>query len=219
MKLKFFLSALLFYASSLLAVTPGIFVEDFGKFLSESERGVYLAIAEELHEKTGFSLYLYTAGENVRDASAFADSLCRENLEKDSLRAVVFLDASAHSRSFRISPEASKWISPDVAERLAQRYLLPEFRKENYGKGLLLFGAELSKNVARLNDVRLLSPMPRPTEDGIPKAACILIFIVVASVVIAYAYFVRQSSQAKRRGKIRDFGGFPRQKFNSGFGG
>ncbi len=218
-KLKFFLSVFLLLAPSLFAVTPGTFVEDFGKFLSESERSAYLAIAKELHEKTGFSLYLYTSGENVREASAFADSLCRENLEEDSLRAVVFLDASAHNRSFRISPKAARWISPDVAERLAQKYLLPEFRKENYGHGVLMFGAELSKTIARLNDVRLLSPMPRPTEDGIPKAACILIFIVIASVVIAYAYFVRQTSQAKRRGKIRDFGGFPHQKFNSGFGG
>ncbi len=217
--MKLFLSALLLYASSLLAVTPGIFVEDFGKFLSDGERSVYLAVAEELHEKTGFSLYLYTAGENVRDASAFADSLCKENLEEDSLRAVIFLDASAHNRSFGISPEASKWISPEAAERLAQKYLLPEFRRENYGQGILVFGAEVSKNIARLNDVRLQSPMQRPTDDGIPRAACILILIVIASVVIAYAYFVRQSARAKRRGKIRDFGGFPHQKFNSGFGG
>ncbi len=218
MKVKKFLPLFLFLAISLFADSPKNFIEDFGKFLSENERNSYLAIAEELHEKTGFSLYLYTAREEVRDAAAFADSLCRESREEDSLRAVVFLDGSAHNRAFKMSPAASKWISSAVAERLAQKYLLPEFRKENYGHGILVFSAEVSKHIARLNDVRLLSPMPRPTNDGIPTMAWFLIFIVLAAVVIAFAYFVRQSSQAKRRGKVRDFGGFPHQKFNSGFG-
>lgn len=217
MTVKRFLPLFLFLAVSLFAA-PKNFIDDFGKFLSENERNSYLAIAEELHEKTGFSLYLYTASGEVRDAAAFADSLCREYAEGDSLRAVIFLDGSAHNRAFKMSPEAAKWISSDAAERLAQKYLLPEFRQENYGHGILVFGAEISKNVARLKDVRLQSPMPRPTNNGIPAMAWFLIFIVIASVVIAYAYFVRQSSQAKRRGKIRDFGGFPHQKFNSGFG-
>ncbi len=217
MTVKRFLSLFLFLAVSLFAA-PKNFIDDFGKFLSENERNSYLAIAEELHEKTGFSLYLYTASGEVRNAAAFADSLCREYAEGDSLRAVIFLDGSAHNRAFKMSPEAAKWISSDAAERLAQKYLLPEFRQENYGHGILVFGAEISKNVARLKDVRLQSPMPRPTNNGIPAMAWFLIFIVLASVIIAYAYFVRQSSQAKRRGKIRDFGGFPHQKFNSGFG-
>lgn len=217
MTVKRFLPLFLFLAVSLFAA-PKNFIDDFGKFLSENERNSYLAIAEELHEKTGFSLYLYTASGEVRDAAAFADSLCREYAEGDSLRAVIFLDGSAHNRAFKMSPEAAKWISSDAAERLAQKYLLPEFRQENYGHGILVFGAEISKNVARLKDVRLQSPMPRPTNNGIPAMAWFLIFIVLASVIIAYAYFVRQSSQAKRRGKIRDFGGFPHQKFNSGFG-
>lgn len=217
MNVKRFLPLFLFLAVSLFAA-PKNFIEDFGKFLSENERNSYLAIAEELHEKTGFSLYLYTASGEVREAAAFADSLCREYAEGDSLRAVIFLDGSAHNRAFKMSPEAAKWISSDAAERLAQKYLLPEFRQENYGHGILVFGAEISKNVARLKDVRLQSPMPRPTNNGIPAMAWFLIFIVLASVIIAYAYFVRQSSQAKRRGKIRDFGGFPHQKFNSGFG-
>lgn len=217
MTVKRFLSLFLFLAVSLFAA-PKNFIDDFGKFLSENERNSYLAIAEELHEKIGFSLYLYTASGEVRNAAAFADSLCREYAEGDSLRAVIFLDGSAHNRAFKMSPEAAKWISSDAAERLAQKYLLPEFRQENYGHGILVFGAEISKNVARLKDVRLQSPMPRPTNNGIPAMAWFLIFIVLASVIIAYAYFVRQSSQAKRRGKIRDFGGFPHQKFNSGFG-
>lgn len=217
MTVKRFLPLFLFLAVSLFAA-PKNFIDDFGKFLSENERNSYLAIAEELHEKTGFSLYLYTASGEVRDAAAFADSLCREYAEGDSLCAVIFLDGSAHNRAFKMSPEAAKWISSDAAERLAQKYLLPEFRQENYGHGILVFGAEISKNVARLKDVRLQSPMPRPTNNGIPAMAWFLIFIVLASVIIAYAYFVRQSSQAKRRGKIRDFGGFPHQKFNSGFG-
>lgn len=217
MNVKRFLPLFLFLAVSLFAA-PKNFIEDFGKFLSENERNSYLAIAEELHEKTGFSLYLYTASGEVREAAAFADSLCREYAEGDSLRAVIFLDGSVHNRAFKMSPEAAKWISSDAAERLAQKYLLPEFRQENYGHGILVFGAEISKNVARLKDVRLQSPMPRPTNNGIPAMAWFLIFIVLASVIIAYAYFVRQSSQAKRRGKIRDFGGFPHQKFNSGFG-
>lgn len=217
MTVKRFLPLFLFLAVSLFAA-PKNFIDDFGKFLSENERNSYLAIAEELHEKTGFSLYLYTASGEVRDAAAFADSLCREYAEGDSLRAVIFLDGSAHNRAFKMSPEAAKWISSDAAERLAQKYLLPEFRQENYGYGILVFGAEISKNVARLKDVRLQSPMPRPTNNGIPAMAWFLIFIVLASVVIAYAYFVRQSSQAKRRGKVRNFGGFPHQKFNSGFG-
>ncbi len=218
MKVKRFLSLLFVFTISLFAGEPRNFIEDFGKFLSENERNSYLAIAEELHEKTGFSLYLYTASGEIRDAAAFADSLCREYAEGDSLRAVIFLDGSAHNRAFKMSPEAAKWISSDAAERLAQKYLLPEFRQENYGHGILVFGAEISKNVARLKDVRLQSPMPRPTNNGIPAMAWFLIFIVLASVIVAYAYFVRQSSQAKRRGKIRDFGGFPHQKFNSGFG-
>lgn len=219
MNVKRFLPLFFVFVIPLFAREPGNFIEDFGKFLSENERSTYLTIAEELHAKTGFSLYLYTASGEVRDASAFADSLCRDNLEKDSLRAVIFLDGSARNRTFKASPLASKWISPDVAERLAQKYLLPEFRRENYGHGILMFGAEISKNVARLNDIRLQSSMPRPTDNGIPTAAWFLIFIVLASVVVAYAYFVRQSSKARKREKAREFGGFPHQKFDSGFGG
>lgn len=219
MKIEIFLFSVLLLACSLFSFPPEDFVEDNGKFLAENQRSVYRSIAMELREKTGFSLYLYTADENVQNAGALADSLCELGEAGDSLRAVVFLDASGNHRAFKASPHAKKWISDEAVERLAQKYLLPEFRKENAGNGILLFCAEVAKNVARLNDVRLQAPMPRPSKDGIPTVAWLLLFAVFAAVIIAYAYFVRQSAQAKKRSKIREFGGFPHQKFDSGFGG
>lgn len=219
MKIKIFLLSVLLFACSLFSWAPEDFVEDNGKFLSENQRTVYRSIAGELREKTGFSLYLYTAGENVRNAGALADSLCDAGEANDSLRAVVVLDVSGNHRAFKASPLAEKWISDAAAERLAQKYLLPELRRENTGNGILLFCAEVAKNVARLNDVRLQAQMPRPSKDGIPTVAWFLLFAVFSAVIIAYAYFVRQSAQARKRAKVREFGGFPHQKFDFGFGG
>lgn len=220
MKLKICLFCFLAFALPLFAFSQAESpIDDRAKFLSEKERSSFTAYVDELYDKTHFSLYLYTASSEVRDPKPMADSLLNAGLENDSLRAVIFVDGSSHYRYLSISPAAQKFISNATAERLAQKYLLPEFRKDRYGQGIIVFGAELAKNVARLNDVRLQSRLPRPTKDGLPGIAWFLILAVVATVIIAFAYFVRQSHRAARREQIRKFGGFPHQKFDSGFGG
>ncbi len=220
MKLKICLFCFLAFALPLFAFSQAESpIDDRAKFLSEKERSSFTAYVDELYDKTHFSLYLYTASSEVRDPKPMADSLLNAGLEHDSLRAVIFVDGSSHYRYLSISPAAQKFISNATAERLAQKYLLPEFRKDRYGQGIIVFGAELAKNVARLNDVRLQSRLPRPTKDGLPGIAWFLILAVVATVIIAFAYFVRQSHRAARREQIRKFGGFPHQKFDSGFGG
>lgn len=194
------------------------FVEDHAKFLSEDERAAFERIAGELRERVGFSIYIYSADDEVLDPAAAADSICGE-AAGDSARAVIFVDRTARFRAFALSQAAEKFLSKESAERLAQKFLLPEFRKDHYGNGLILLGAEMAKNVARWHDVRLESPMPRPSENGLPTIAWILILAVAGAVIVAYAYFVRQAKLASRRDRIREFGGFPHQKFNSGFGG
>ncbi len=194
-------------------------IDDRAKFLSEEERASFEAYAGELYEKTHFSLYLYTDDSEVRNPEPFADSLCQAGVQRDSLRAVIFIDGSSHYRYLATSPAAKKFISKEMAERLAQKYLLPEFRKDRYGQGIIVFGAELAKNVARLNDVRLSSRLPRPSKDGLPGIAWFLMIAVLATILVAFAYFARQSHRAKRREKIREFGGFPHHKMDSGFGG
>ncbi|MBP5246859.1 MAG: TPM domain-containing protein [Fibrobacter sp.] len=194
-------------------------IDDRAKFLTEEERATFETYASELFEKTHFSLYLYTASSEVRNPKPLADSLCQSGMENDSLRAVIFIDGSSHFRYLAASPAAQKFISDEKAERLAQKFLLPEFRKDRYGQGIIVFGAELAKTVARWNDVRLQSRLPRPSKDGLPGIAWFLMIAVLAAVLIAFAYFARQNLRAKRRSKIREFGGFPHQKLDSGFGG
>lgn len=194
------------------------FVEDYAKFLSEEERNAFEQIAVELHERTGFSVLIYSADVDVPDPASYADSICRE-ASGDSARAVIFVDKTARFRAFALTPVAERFVSKESAERLAQKFMLPEFRKDLYGKGLILLGAEIAKNVARWHDVRLQAPMPRPSKNGLPGIAWVLIVAVFGAVIVAYAYFVRQEKLASRRDRIREFGGFPHQKFNSGFGG
>lgn len=220
MKFKIVLFCFLAFALPLFAFSQAeSSIDDRAKFLSEQERSSFTAYVDELYEKTHFSLYLYTASSEVRDPKPLADSLLNAGLENDSLRAVIFVDGTSHYRYLSISPAAQKFISNAVAERLAQKYLLPEFRKDRYGQGIIVFGAELAKNVARLHDVRLQSRLPRPTKDGLPGIAWFLILAVVVTVIIAFTYFARQSRRAARREQIREFGGFPHPKFDSGFGG
>lgn len=210
---------LLAFAVSLFAFAPSASpVDDRAGFFSEKERATFEEFTRELYSRTGFSLYLFTADKEIAQVKSLADSLCESGATEDSLRAVIVIDGSTHSRAFAISPAAKKFLSDETAERLLQKFLLPEFRKDRYGYGILVFSAEIAKYIARLNDVRLTTPLPRPSKDGIPPIAWFLIFAVVASVVIAYAYFVRQSKRAKRRERSRDFGGFPHSRFDSGFG-
>ncbi len=219
MKLTHFLTSLFLFATSLFAFSPEkSFVDDRAKFLSEEERKTFAAIATELHDRIGFSLYLYTAETEVREPKRFADSLRNAAFNADSLSAVFFVDGSARFRAFSCAPAIQKFLSADAAESIAQKVLLPEFRKGNPGLGILLFEAEVAKTVARMNDVRLKTPLPRPTKEGIPTVAWFLIFAVIAVVIVAYAYFSKQAAEAKRREKIREFGGFPHQTFDSGFG-
>lgn len=219
MKRSHFIFCLFLFATSLFAFSPEkSFIEDRAKFLSEDERKTYTAIATELHDRIGFSLYLYTAESEVRDPKRFTDSLQNAASETDSLSAFFFVDGTARFRAFSCAPATQKFISADAAESIAQKVLLPEFRKGNPGLGILLFEAEVAKNVARMNDIRLKTPLPRPTKEGIPTVAWVLIFAVIAVVIVAYAYFAKQASEAKRREKIREFGGFPHQTFDSGFG-
>lgn len=212
------LPILLLFVVSLFGFAPdGDPIDDRAYFLSEKERLTYRQFTEELRNKTGFSLYLYTAASRISNVKLLADSLCRDEMGNDTLRAVILIDSSAHSRYISISPAASRFVSENVAERLAQKYLLPEFRKDRFGHGILVFAAELSKNVARLHDVKLATPLPRPSKDGIPAIAWLLIAAVFILVVGAYIYFVRQGSRVQKRQAIRDFGKFPHQKFDSGF--
>jgi len=211
----------------LLTITATLFafsqeespIDDRAKFLSEEERISFETYAKELYEKTHFSIYLYTENSEVQNPKHFADSLCNAGVQEDSLRAVIFIDGSSHYRYLATSSAAKKMISDEAAERLAQKYLLPEFRKDRYGQGIIVFGAELAKNVARWNDIRLNSRLPRPSKDGLPGIAWFLMIAVLAAILVAFAYFARQSHRAKRREKIREFGGFPHHKMDSGFGG
>ncbi len=216
--MKLFPIALLCLSASFAAILPEDFILDRAKLLSEEERKSYSAIANELQAKTGFSLYLFTADSEVQDPARITDSLLQTAEERNPVCAVLFLDASARHRGFSLSNDAQKSFSKNAAESNAQKFMLPEFRKGRYGFGILLFEAEAAKHVARMHDVRLQVPLPQPEKDGIPTIAWILIFAVAATVVIAYAYFSKQASRAKQRERFREFGGFPHDGFNSGFG-
>lgn len=215
---KFFFIALFCFSASFAALSPEDFILDRAKLLSEEERTSYSAIAGELHAKTGFSLYLFTAESEVLEPTRVADSLLQTAAGEDSIRAVLFLDISTRHRGFSLSNAAQKFFSKDAAESNAQKFMLPEFRKGRYGFGILLFEAEAAKHVARMHDVRLQVPLPQPEKDGIPTIAWILILAVAATVIIAYAYFSRQAALARQREGFREFGGFPHDGFNSGFG-
>ncbi|MCK9182794.1 MAG: TPM domain-containing protein [Fibrobacteraceae bacterium] len=208
--------ALFLFISTSAFAAESAYIDDHAKFLSEEDRHTYTAIAEELKSKTGFSLYLHTSNSEDEYPEATAKLIC-DSLD-GNLRALIYIDLNGAHRAVAKSASAEDLLSKPLVERLAQKSLLPQFRKDAHAKGILLFEAELAKSVARSKDVRLNVRMPKADDNEMPTTAWVLIAIVFGSLIAAFVYFSKQNSKAKRRQKIRDFGGFPHQKFDSGFG-
>lgn len=140
------------------AESPKGLVIDYNRLMSAQQVDAFTKISTELREKTGCIL---TAAllDNMRgidarkDAGMFAESWLEGT--GTECEASIYV-AQKQRRMLVVTLGAAKQIIPEAtSETFVQEVLVPAFRKEHYGEGVLVLGARLASEIARAKGTSL----------------------------------------------------------------
>ncbi|MBI4263383.1 MAG: TPM domain-containing protein [Acidobacteria bacterium] len=113
--------------------------------------------------------------------------------------------------------DLEEFITDGFAGETSRRYMAPEFRRGNYGAGLLAGVSRIVERVAERRNVALPGvPSPQPRVPGVEPGAGLLVIMFVSMLVLsAIAARLRGGRRFHRR---RRWGGGPWSGWHSGVG-
>jgi len=201
-----------------LAQTITTFVTDNANILSLEEKEQITQISQNLYDKGAVQYAIVTIksleGQDIQGAAfEMANGVLGEQGKNNGLLLLVALD----DREYRF--EVGRGLEPDLPDivvgRIGRDYLVPNFREENYGAGIL----EASKAI----EARLLGQnnseyyVSEEEEQGLPLWAIILFFFAITMFVLFIIIF--SVAGGANSGGYRRYGGGMGGGFNGGFSG
>lgn len=204
------------------------YVYDESRNLTSQEVQTFNAIAAELFKKTGFALgaaLLHDIGEE--DARDFAVQLAHSwglGNKESSEAALIFVAFKQGRRSVEVGYGAEGYLPDALVERLQQKTLVPAFRKQDYGTGVLTLAYAIATTVAEEKGVTLDLSAPAPPEKK--KSPFLWPFIFVVFIIVMSLLRMNGGGRGgKGPGSFAGpaaggffLGGMSRGGFGSGFG-
>lgn len=201
------------------------YVYDEDRVLRSEETRLFNELAEELYRKTGVGLACAIVksleGEDARDfAFRIADSWKIGKKGKDGI--LIFASLLERKRSVEVGYALEPILPDALVERFQQKTLVPLFREEKYGMGVLLLAEQIATTIAKEEKVSLNVTLKRefPEESrGTPMP--FLIFFILLLLLCsskfgrAMLYMLFLSSLSGSSSRRSHMGG----GFGGGFGG
>jgi len=167
------------------------YVYDENRLMSAQEVQQFNLIAEELHKKAGVGMaaaLMNDIGDNdyrdfaVRTAQNWGiGSKADEGI-------LIFVSLKQRRRSVEVGYGAEGYLPDALVERLQQNSLIPAFRQQKYGTGVLALAWEIAQVVAKEKKVQLnIGENPLPEESGVP--ARMMLFIMFVAFMLMMAKF------------------------------
>ncbi len=152
-------------------------VEYFNSLSAEVERATGVAIAAALVDDIGEA-----------DANGFAKRLAEKWMAAGNGDAeiLIFTAFKQRRRSVQILGNAKGYLDESTANRLQQELLIPQFKKECFGDGVIQLAYGIAQTVAEKKKVSLKNKPPEITEDrSLPPLAWAFVIVVFAFLFIA----------------------------------
>ena len=184
--IKSLLIALVLCSLALAAGTPprphNSYVYDENRLMSAQQVEYFNRLSEELYRKTGVAIAAALL-DNIghREARSYAFEIAEKwgIGGKSNEGVLIFAALKQRRRSVEVGYGAEGYLPDALVERLQQETLIPAFRKERYGEGVLLLALRIAKVVAHQKNVTLeLGDNPVPEEEPMTVRGWIFIIFV-----------------------------------------
>lgn len=189
-------------------------VHDFAGVLATGERDRLESLLRDLHRQAGVAVVVVAVrsmeGGQIDD---FATRLYeRWGIGRKGQDEGVLLLAAIEDRKVRIEPGyGMEGLFPDAkCGRILDEYVLPFFRDDQYGPGLVSGGAAIAGLIARERGVRLSAPTGhgRATREGRGSPwLTLLLFVIMVPIVIRHPWLLFFILSSGRGGGGGGFGG------------
>lgn len=165
------------------------YVFDENRLLSAQQFKYFDQLSNELYGKTGIRLavaLMDDIGEiNVNGYSAQLAGKWGIGSEGDS-GILIFVALKQRRRSVEIGSEIANVVPDTDINRLQQEFLIPAFRKEKYGEGILQMSYSLAQAICKQKGVSLdVAPANIPGEEPMTVRGWIFIVAVAAFLALS----------------------------------
>jgi len=167
------------------------YVYDENRLMTAQEVQQFNLIAEELYKKAGVGLA--AALMNDIGNNDFRDYAVRTAQSwgvggKSNEGIMIFISLKQRRRSVEVGYGAEGYLPDALVERLQQNSLIPAFRQQKYGTGVLALAWEIAQVVAKEKNIQLnIGENPLPEESGVP--ARMMLFIMFVAFMLMMAKF------------------------------
>ena len=187
-----------------LAMAAPLRIYDENRILSAPQTHYLKNLAQELEQKTGFSLAIVLLDDNghKRDIPPNDNELLLYTSFKQQLHFVKF------------GTNLDGFLSKAVVEKYQQEYLFPEYKSARYDKGTLLLAYHLSKELAEKKGVVLTIEPPESEPKGSLNTASWIFVSVVFSLLFFTLYKRGRRTRIATTYKRFRYGQFGWRKFS-----
>lgn len=198
------------------------YVYDENRLMTAQEVQQFNIIAEELYQKAGVSLaaaLMNDIGNNDYRDYAVQTAQSWGVGGKTDEGILIFVALKQRRRSVEVGYGAEGYLPDVLVEKLQQASLVPAFRQQKYGIGILALAWEIAQVVAKEKNISLnIGENPIPEESGMP--ARMVLFIMFVTFMLMMAKF----SGGRGNGCLwfmlgNAIGNASRNNNRSGFGG
>lgn len=165
------------------------YVYDENRLMSAQEVQQFNLIAEELYRKAGVGLA--AALMNDIGNNDYRDFAVRTAQNwgvggKSNEGILIFVAQKQRRRSVEVGYGAEGYLPDALAERLQQATLVPAFRQQKYGTGILALAWEIAQVIAKEKNIQLnIGENPVPEESGVPARMVLFIMFVAFMLMMA----------------------------------
>lgn len=210
------------------------YILDENRLMTAQQVKFFNILAEELYRKTGVGMAAALMNDiGVEDARTFAVNTAHSwgVGGKSDEGILIFVAMKQKRRSVEIGYGAEGYLPDVLVERIQQKTLIPAFRKERYGEGVLQLAYSLAQVVAKEKGVTLdIENREIPEEMPMTGSGWGFIIIVIILLLLAsrggggngclwFWLGSMMSSGHHHRGGSGFGGGFGGGSFGGGFGG
>ena len=215
-------------------------IYDDNHLLNASEIRLFNNLADELYQKTGIELTCVLL-DNIGHANQFekGDSYAQNTANKWLLGAqteegiMIFVVQKQRWKNIVVTPALEKIYSEATLAKIQQKTLIPAFRENNYGEGVLSLSFALAQRGAKAKGKKLdIDPAPYMlSENSVP--ALMILFVLFVFFLLLMAKFsggrgngilwflfggaIKNKNKDAETGFGGGFGGTP-NGFGGGFG-
>ncbi|MBN2422869.1 TPM domain-containing protein [Candidatus Woesearchaeota archaeon] len=201
-----------FFALALLLLIPFVFskveikglINDYSNILSASEKSEIESVLKSIYDskKAEYAVVIIDSLEG-QDIDSYAWNLAEDNLGDTEKNNGLLLLIAINDRQYKF--ETGRGLEPDLPDillgRIGREYLTPNFREDNYGKGIL----EASKAIQSILIGDTESEYYVNNEPEVNYFPLIVMFIIIFFIILSAVFSAKHPSSKNKKRNDTDY--------------